>query len=483
MTRTRRASESSSDKKMTHDRRTFLAATAAALLAPSRKARATVSQAAAWDQLPGLLSRIKAPVFAKRDFDIVKYGAAPGEASDCTGAIAAAIDACNRAGGGRVVVPAGIFYTGAVHLKSNVNLYISAGATLRFIADPKKYLPVVFTRFEGTELMNYSPFIYADGQENLAVTGEGTLDGQCNHDNWWSWTTQKRWGQPAGAPTPDDRAALTDMGNRDVPVAQRVFGEGHYLRPTFIQPCRSKNILIEGVSMMNSPMYELNPLYCSNVTIRNVRIDSHGPNNDGCDPDSCTDVLVENCSFSTGDDCIAIKAGRNHDGRRVAAPTENIIIRNCDMKDGHGGVTIGSEMSAGVRNVFVENCRLDSPHLNEALRFKTNAMRGGVIENIYFRNLTIGEVSDAILQVDFYYQEGTKGPEHPVVRNIDIRDVTSRKSKYALQLRGFPDSPMNHIHFERCAFDNVANADIVENVKGLTLTDVKVNGKVVQPPA
>lgn len=483
MTRTRRASETSSDKNMTHDRRTFLAATAAALLAPSRKARATVSQAAAWDQLPGLLSRIKAPVFAKRDFDIVKYGAAPGEASDCTGAIAAAIDACNRAGGGRVVVPAGIFYTGAVHLKSNVNLYISAGATLRFIADPKKYLPVVFTRFEGTELMNYSPFIYADGQENLAVTGEGTLDGQCNHDNWWSWTTQKRWGQPAGAPTPDDRAALTDMGNRDVPVAQRVFGEGHYLRPTFIQPCRSKNILIEGVSMMNSPMYELNPLYCSNVTIRNVRIDSHGPNNDGCDPDSCTDVLVENCSFSTGDDCIAIKAGRNHDGRRVAAPTENIIIRNCDMKDGHGGVTIGSEMSAGVRNVFVENCRLDSPHLNEALRFKTNAMRGGVIENIYFRNLTIGEVSDAILQVDFYYQEGTKGPEHPVVRNIDIRDVTSRKSKYALQLRGFPDSPMNHIHFERCAFDNVANADIVENVKGLTLTDVKVNGKVVQPPA
>jgi polygalacturonase len=147
------------------------------------------------------------------------------------------------------------------------------------------------------------------------------------------------------------------------------------------------------------------------------------------------------------------------------------------MKDGHGGLTIGSEMSAGVRNVFVENCRLNSPNLNEAFRFKTNAMRGGVIENVYFRNITIGEVSDAILQVDFYYQEGTKGPEHPVVRSIDIRDVTSRKSKYALQLRGFPYAPMNDIHFERCTFENVANADIVENVKGLTLTDVKVNGK------
>jgi polygalacturonase len=167
----------------------------------------------------------------------------------------------------------------------------------------------------------------------------------------------------------------------------------------------------------------------------------------------------------------------------VAAPTENVVIRNCDMKDGHGGVTIGSEMSAGVRNVFVENCRLSSPNLNEAFRFKTNAMRGGTIENVYFRNITIGEVSDAILQVDFYYQEGAKGPEHPVVRNIDIRDVTSKKSKYALQLRGFPDAPMNDIHFERCAFDNVANPDVVENVKGLTFIDVKVNGKSAQSPA
>lgn len=465
-------------------RRDFLAtATAAALLSSGRNVFAAPGQAAAWDQLPKMLARIKPPVFAKRDFDITKYGATKDNEADSGSAIAKAIDACNKAGGGRVVVPAGIFYTGAVHLKSNVNLYISAGATLRFIADPKKYLPVVFTRFEGTELMNYSPFIYADGQENLGVTGEGTLDGQCTRQNWWSWTTAKKWGQPEGTAQPDDRTILTDMGNRDVPVNERIFGEGHYLRPVFIQPVRSKNILIEGVSIIGSPMYELNPLYCSNITIRNVKIDSHGPNNDGCDPDSCTDVLIDNCSFSTGDDCIAIKAGRNRDGRRVAAPTENLIIRNCEMKDGHGGITIGSEMSAGVRNVFVENCRLNSPNLNEAFRFKTNAMRGGVIENVYFRNITIGEVSDAILQVDFYYQEGAKGPEHPIVRNIDIRDVTSKKSKYALQLKAFPGSTMSDIHFERCSFENVANPDVVENVKGLTLTEVKVNGKVVQSPA
>ncbi len=295
-------------------RRDFLAATtAAALLGTGQRAFAAPSQAKAWDDLPKILARIKAPTFANRDFDITKYGAKAGEGNDSSDAVAKAIDACSKAGGGRVVVPAGKFYTGAVHLKSNVNLYVSAGATLAFIADPKKYLPVVFTRFEGTELMNYSPFIYADGQENLGITGEGTLDGQCTRANWWSWTTAKKWGQPEGATIPDDRTTLTDMGNNDVPVAQRVFGDGHYLRPVFIQPTRSKNILIENVTIIGSPMYELNPLYCSNITIRNVKIDSHGPNNDGCDPDSCTDVLIDNCSFSTGDDCIAIKSGRNRD--------------------------------------------------------------------------------------------------------------------------------------------------------------------------
>jgi polygalacturonase len=465
-------------------RREFLAAGSAAIaLGAHRSAFAAPSQAAAWNEVPKILARIKPPAFAKRDFDITKYGAAAGESHDCTDAIAKTIDACNKAGGGRVVVPSGEFYTGAVHLKSNVNLYIAASATLKFIADPAKYLPVVFTRFEGTELMNYSPFIYADGQENIAVTGEGTLDGQCTRENWWSWTTQNPWGKPAGAPMVNSRAVLSDMGEKDVPVAQRVFGPGHYLRPTFIQPCRSKNILIEGVTIVGSPMYELNPLYSSNITIRNLKIDSHGPNNDGCDPDSCTDILLENTSFSTGDDCIAIKSGRNRDGRRVAKPTENMIIRNCDMKDGHGGVTLGSEVSGDIRNVFAENCRMNSPNLNEAFRFKTNAMRGGIIENVYIRNMTIGQVSDAILQVDFNYQEGAKGPEHPIVRNIDIRDVTSQKSKYALQLRAFPDSPMTGIHFERCDFQNVATADVVENVRGLTLTDVKVNGKTEQSPA
>jgi polygalacturonase len=267
------------------------------------------------------------------------------------------------------------------------------------------------------------------------------------------------------------------MGARDVPVKDRLFGEGSYLRPNLIQFCHSKNILIEGLMMKNSPMFEVNPVLCSNVTVRGIRIASHGPNNDGCDPDSSRDVLIENCTFDTGDDCIAIKAGRNRDGRRVAVPSENIIIRNCRMKDGHGGLTIGSEMSGGVRNVFVENCQLDSPNLDQALRFKTNAMRGGTIEHIFFRNINVGEVNNAVVQVDCLYEEGEKGPEKPVVRDIHIAKVTCQKSKYALQLRGFAASPIQDIHLEDCVFNGAKQPNVVEHVQTLKAVRVKINGK------
>jgi polygalacturonase len=228
-------------------------------------------------------------------------------------------------------------------------------------------------------------------------------------------------------------------------------------------------------------MWQLAPLYCSNVIVRGVRIEGHGPNNDGCDPDSCNGVLIDNCSFDTGDDCIAIKSGRNRDGRRVARPTENVVIRGCRMKDGHGGVTIGSEMSGGVRNVFVEDCRMDSPHLNQAMRFKTNAQRGGVIENIHFRNLTVGEVSGAVLQIDCLYEEGENGPERPVVRNIEIANVTSKKSRCALELRGLAASPIRDVRLADCNFENTAQANVLQNVTGLGCVNVKINGQTFSP--
>jgi len=454
-------------------RRQFLKASAGfAALSRARLAFAAGAQAEAWAEVPRIVQRIKAPSFPKRDFDITKYGAVGDGVKDSTQAIARAISECNRAGGGRVIVPRGVFSTAAIHLRSNVNLYVSAGATLQFVRDSARYLPLVLTRWEGTECMNYSPFIYADGQENIAITGEGTLDGNADADHWWIWA--RRGGANVQAIS-EARKRLLDMGARDVPVDQRLFGEGSFLRPNFIQPYRSRNILIEGVTIHNSPMWEINPVLCTNVTVRNIKIMSHGPNNDGCNPDSCRDVLIENCSFDTGDDCIAIKSGRNRDGRRVAVPSENVIIRNCEMKDGHGGVTIGSEMSGGVRNVYAENCKLSSPNLNQALRFKTNAMRGGTIENVYFRNMEIGEISDAVLQIDFNYEEGPNGPERPVVRNIDIRDVTCKKAKYALNLRGFANAPIRDVHLERCTFDNVAADNVIEHVEGLVQNSVKIS--------
>jgi len=431
-----------------------------------------------WEQATAIRARIRPPVFPKRDFEITRYGAVGDGAKDCTEAIARAIAECSQAGGGRVVAPPGVWLTGAIHLRSNVELHVPTGATLRFSHDPSRYLPIVYTRWEGIECLNYSAFIYSDGQDNIAITGAGTLDGQADCQRWWMWKGRTDCGWIKGQPSQDAaRNALVEMGEKDTPLKQRKFGEGYYLRPNFIQPIRGRNILIEGIAIVNSPMWEINPLMCTNVIVRDVKITSHGPNNDGCDPDSCTDVLIENCVFDTGDDCIAIKSGRNRDGRRVAIPTENVVIRNCRMKDGHGGVTIGSEMSGGVRNVYAEDCVLDSPSLNQALRLKTNAMRGGTIENVFFRNLTIGEVADAVLQVDFFYEEGPNGPERPVVRNIDIRDVTCKKAKFAWYLRGFRNAPVRDIRLEHCNFDHITSPNVVENVEGLKLAAVMINGK------
>jgi Endopolygalacturonase len=430
--------------------------------------------------MPGILKRIKPPVFPKRDFPVIKFGAKANETTDSTEAFRKAIAACDSAGGGRVVVPAGTFLTGAINLKSNVNLYLSPGATIKFSKSPGDYLPVVFTRWEGTELMNYSPFIYAFEQTNIAITGEGTLDGQSGNDSWWPWNGRANYGWKEGQPNQRaDRAALQNMAEQGVPVNQRLFGAGHYLRPQFIQPYRCKNVLIEGVRIINSPMWEIHPVLCTNVTVSGVKISSRGPNNDGCDPESCTDILIENCDFDTGDDCIAIKSGRNADGRRLNAPTQNIIIRGCRMRDGHGGITVGSEISGGVRNLFAEKCRLDSPNLDHALRVKNNATRGGLLENFYFRDIEVGQVAHAVITIDFNYEEGAKGNFTPVLRNYSVERLVSEKSKHVADIQGLANAPIYDLRLDNCTFNNAAEPSIVKNVKGLNLVNVKVNGNVI----
>jgi polygalacturonase len=434
-----------------------------------------------WALVPAILARIKPPHFPKRDFLVTRYGAVADGATDCTAAFRRAIAACSAAGGGRVVAKGGVFLTGPIHLRSKVNLNVARGATLRFSRDPAAYLPPVLTRFEGTELMNYSPFIYALDAVDVAVTGAGTLDGWADREHWWGWKGSAQYGWKEGDPNYNAaRTRLLAMAEQGIPVENRVFGTGDYLRPPFIQPYRCQNVLIEGVTIRNSPMWEINPVLCTNVTVRSVTIASHGPNNDGCDPESCRDVLIEHCTFDTGDDCIAIKSGRNADGRRIGVPSENIVVRDCEMRDGHGGVTVGSEISGGTRYVFIERCRMDSPRLDRALRLKNNAMRGGTLEHIYMRDVVVGEVADAVLQVDFLYEEGANGAFTPVVRDVELRRVSSRKSNYALYLRGFEKGTIDDIRVIDCRFDGVKLPDVVESVTGLVRKNVMVNGTVMK---
>jgi len=221
-------------------------------------------------------------------------------------------------------------------------------------------------------------------------------------------------------------------------------------------------------------MWEIHPVLCTNVTVRGVNIQSLGTNNDGCDPESCRDVLIEDCVFETGDDCIAIKSGRNNDGRRVGVPSENIVIRRCTMKDGHGGVTMGSEISGGVRNVFVSDCQMDSPNLDRAIRFKSNAVRGGVIEKISVRNVRIGRVARAVLSVEFDYEEGANGPHKPVLRDVLIEGVTTESAGRVSLITAFPGAVIEGVRLKDCVFRGVEAADLLQDAGTLTLQNITI---------
>ncbi len=440
---------------------------------------------AGWKQKEVIIKRIIEPKFKNVDFNIFNYGAKADGKFDNNSIINKVISECNKLGGGRVVVPSGVFLcNGPINLKSNVNLQLKEGAVIRFGTEPNYYLPVVLTRFEGIKFYNYSPLIRAFEQENIAVTGKGTFDGQASNDNWWKWVGSKEDGWEKGMPSQLDSTGvplLRKMNQNNVLVKKRIFGKEHYLRPNFFQPLRCKNILLSGVTFLNSPMWFIHPIESENIIISGVTVIGDGPNNDGCDPESCKDVLIEDCYFKTGDDCIAIKSGRNNDGRRIAKPSENIIIRNCKMEDGHGGVVIGSEISGGCKNVFVEDCKMDSPHLLIAIRIKTNKHRGGTIENIYVRNITIGEVSGAVLRINLKYDssnEGEGGNFLPIVKNIFLSNVTSEKSKFGVFIEGDEKSKIKNIILQNCSFNTVSKGNIIDNVDGLVFNNFYINNTI-----
>jgi polygalacturonase len=414
------------------DRRTMLrlsavgalaAGAAAGALGSSAAARAsTIAQAnttgrprtAADIAADRIVASVRRPRFPHRYFPVADFGAKGDGTTLDTQAFARAIAACNRAGGGHVIVPAGgTFLTGAIHLRSNVDLHVEKGATVLFSQDPADYLPVVFTRWQGIELMNYSPFIYCYGQRNVAVTGAGTLNGQADDNHWWNWKNLEN----------NDFDTLETMADDNVPVSQRIFGAGHYLPPQMIQPFASDTVLLQGVTVINSPFWHLNPNLCRNVTVEGLTISSSGPNTDGCDPESCDGVVVRNVTYDTGDDCMAIKSGRDADGRRVNVPCQNVVVQNCDFADGHGGITIGSEMTGGVKNVYARDLTMNSANLQAGHRIKTNTLRGGYVLNTNVYRVTAGTIGGPLLLIQGNYSDQT-GDFPPDVTDITLADWT-----------------------------------------------------------
>ena len=416
-----------------------------------------------------IVASVRRPRFPRRFFPITQFGAAGDGTTDCTQAFAAAIAACNRAGGGHVIVPAGQFFTGAIHLLSHVDLHLEAGSTILFSQDPAAYLPVVFTRWQGIELMNYSPPVYSYGQRNIAITGSGTLNGQADANHWWNWKNLE---------TPDF-TLLETMADDNVPVAQRVFGPGHFLPPQMIQPFLTDTVLIQGVTIINSPFWHLNPNLCSNVTIEGVSISSSGPNTDGCDPESCDGVVIDGVTFNTGDDCIAIKSGRDADGRRVNVPSQNLVIQNCNFANGHGGITLGSEMTGGVKNVYARDLTMNSANLQAGHRIKTNTLRGGYALNSNVYRVTAGTVGGPLLLIQGNYNAQT-GDFPPDITGITLADWTVGSCEGIWSLIGASATdPVGTITLDDLTITASTAANSAQYVSNLVVEDVTVGGVAV----
>ena len=436
---------------------------------------------------------IRPPQISGKDYVITKFGAKPdATAAANQKAIQKAIDKCSSKGGGRVVIPAGqTFRTGAISLKSHVNLHIEEGAVLQFVFELELY-PIVETSWEGLECFNLSPCVYAFKATDIAVTGKGTIDGGGSVDTWWPWNGNPRFGWKEGmiSQKTEARPRLLKNGEDGVPMydengnrtAARTFGPKDGLRPQLISFNKCERILLEDVTLLRSPFWVIHPLHSTDITVRRVKMINDGPNGDGCDPECCDRVLIEDCFFNTGDDCIAIKSGRNRDGRERNMPSKNIIIRNCEMKNGHGGVVVGSEISGGCQNVYAHDCVMDSPELERVLRIKTNSCRGGVIENINMRDIKVGQCAEAVVKInlDYEHNEICCRGYNPTVRNINVENVTCNKSKYGVLVIAL-DTVCNvyDVNIKNCRFNGVAQGNnITGQTRDIHYNNLFVNGSL-----
>lgn len=400
--------------------------------------------------------------FPEKECLITSYGAKSDEITDNTEAIRRAIADCSSKGGGKVVVPNGNFLTGPIVLKNNINLFLEKDARINFSREFSHYLPVVFTRFEGLELYNYSPLIYAFDAHNIAITGEGTING--NGDAWWEW--KNRQGTAI--------KKLYDLTLTNTPPQKRIFGtEEDAIRPSFIEFVRSKDILLNGVTFINSPAWSIHPLYSENIHIQNIKVDSDGPNTDGIVIDSSRNVIVEKNFINSGDDAIVIKSGKDADGLRVNEPSENIVIRDNTIKNGHSGFAIGSEMSGSVRNVLFEDNTID--RVDFGLQIKSMRGRGGIVENIWMRNIDIRRTSKHTILVDMQYGTPIDPPSPllPVFRNISFQNISCKRTGNALMFRGLEESKIQDIHLNNITISAKENIQ-PENIETLKQENVVI---------
>ncbi len=421
-------------------------------------------------EAPFEMPAITIPDFSGSEtFVITDFGAIKDDKEATTKAINQAINEANGAGAGIVVIPEGEWLTKKIHLKSNVNLHLEKGAVLLFSEDPKDYLPAVHSTWEGMECYNYSPLIYAYNCKNIAITGEGKL--KAKMDVWKTWFSRP-------GPHMNSLKRLYNLASYNKPVEERqMVNDTANFRPQFIQFNRSENILLEGVSIENSPFWTIHPYLSKNVVIRNLNVYAHGHNNDGVDPEMSQNVLIENCVFDQGDDAIAIKSGRNQDAWRLNTPSKNIVMRNCIMKNGHQLVAIGSELSGGVENVFVENCKvIDGAKMFHLVFIKTNERRGGYVKNIHIENVSGGSIKNGVLgiETDVLYQWRDLVPtierKLTPIEDVYLKNVKATKAEYLSKITGQEELPVKNIVLDHVEVDTIIGEKFLhENVLGLSV--------------
>ena len=417
--------------------------------------------------LLGMLA-LQQPTYSQQFYNVLTYGAKSDSSAKATAAIAKAIAAASKKGGGTIYFPAGKYLTGPIHLKSNITIFIDAGAELHFSDDFADYLPMVPSRWEGTDVMNFSPLFYAYKAENITIRGRGIIDG---HGQKW-WDFMLKWDSIKAKKWSDEFA----KNNKNLlkPDERKMIDRG-FLRPPFIQPMYCKNVLVEGISIRNSPFWTVNPEFCENVTVTGVSINNpRSPNTDGINPESCKYVHISNCHISVGDDCITIKSGRDEGGRKDAAPAENYTITNCTMLSGHGGVVIGSEMSGGVKKITISNCVFDGT--DRGIRIKTTRGRGGVVEDIRVDNIIMKNIHEQAIVLDMQY---TRAPLEPVsdrtpkFRNIHLSNITAQTNSAGL-INGLEEMPVEDITFSDIQFDAESGLTI-KKAKNIELHNVRIN--------